>query len=63
MTQEELIWFATLNLTAVITETNPDKGELFDLLQSELRKLVQEENSHWYGFRARTPRCGTNKAA
>ena len=64
MTQEELIELAVLNLVAVITETNPDKGELFDLLQSELLKLVQEENSHWYGIRARTPRwiCGTSKA-
>ena len=64
MTKEELVWLAAYNLVAVITETQPGASELLDLLQSELLKLVQEENSHWYGFRSNRPRwiCGTSKA-
>ena len=64
MTKEELVWLAAYNLVAVITETQPGASELLDLLESEMRKLVDAETAHWYGIRARTPRwiCGTSKA-
>lgn len=43
------------NLAAVITETKPSPSELEQLLQTELRRMLDEEISHWFGLRMRTP--------
>ncbi len=54
-TKDELIQLAAENVAAVIDETRPRGDQLVALLASEIRKVVDEEFSYWYGIRAPKP--------
>ncbi len=54
--KDELIQIAAENVAAVIEETRPRGDQLVALLATEMRKLLDEELSYWYGMRLATPR-------